>query len=459
MRCSAAISPTRHPGGGMAEMDESDFADMVEQTPVRTYVIEYREPSVGRPAGQAGRRLPVGPAGRRPVDDLQLLRCRPGRAQGAWHLHHPRPHHPRRARRPALCLSRLLGRRLARAWRTRPASARSSGSAATAGGGQPRSSRRDAAAGDPAGEASAAASSSTPDTFQSLLGAPSIAERSALGSSTTRSRSTGAASGIGKATCELFRNEGATVVGADLKGADVACDAGFGSRRRGPCREHDCRTRTLDIFFANAGIAGTLDSVLEKTVDEWTEVLRVNLIGAFLAIKHAAPRMKTNGGSIICTASVAGLRSGAGPAAYSASKAGVINLVQVSAQQLSGSGVRVNAICPGLIETGMTRSSMTARATRRGGQDRPPQPAPPRRRAERDRGGGTFPGVRRSQLRQRPGFGRRRRAIVEPSLQPTKLRTDRNMILRDWPSIRSCSYSVPPQDERFRTQSPRFRSS
>jgi NAD(P)-dependent dehydrogenase (short-subunit alcohol dehydrogenase family) len=61
------------------------------------------------------------------------------------------------------------------------------------------------------------------------------------------------------------------------------------------------------------------------------------------------------GGSIVCTASVAGLRSGAGGAAYSASKAGVINLVQTAAQQLSGTGVRVNAICPGLIETGMTR--------------------------------------------------------------------------------------------------------
>jgi arginine-tRNA-protein transferase len=72
----------RHPGGGMAEMDESDFADMVEQTPVRTYVIEYREPSIdGRP-GQAGGGLPQRPAERRPVDDLQLLRRRPGRAQG-----------------------------------------------------------------------------------------------------------------------------------------------------------------------------------------------------------------------------------------------------------------------------------------------------------------------------------------------------------------------------------------
>jgi NAD(P)-dependent dehydrogenase (short-subunit alcohol dehydrogenase family) len=61
------------------------------------------------------------------------------------------------------------------------------------------------------------------------------------------------------------------------------------------------------------------------------------------------------GGSIVCTASVAGLRAGAGGAAYSASKAGVINLVQNAAQQLTGSGIRVNAICPGLIETGMTK--------------------------------------------------------------------------------------------------------
>ena len=82
----------------------------------------------------------------------------------------------------------------------------------------------------------------------------------------------------------------------------------------------------------------------------------MNLIGPFLAIKYAAPLIsQRGGGSIVCTASVAGLRSGAGGAAYSASKAGVINLVQTAAQQLAGSGVRVNAICPGLIETGMTR--------------------------------------------------------------------------------------------------------
>ncbi|RZJ91374.1 MAG: SDR family oxidoreductase, partial [Brevundimonas sp.] len=71
---------------------------------------------------------------------------------------------------------------------------------------------------------------------------------------------------------------------------------------------------------------------------------------------HAAPVMaKAGKGSIICTASVAGLRSGAGPSPYSASKAGVINLVQTACQELYGTNVRVNAICPGLIETGMTK--------------------------------------------------------------------------------------------------------
>ena len=167
---------------------------------------------------------------------------------------------------------------------------------------------------------------------------------------------TGAGSGIGLASAELFRNEGATVIGADVKGGDVTADAGLESDVEALVAKAVADHGGIDIFFANAGIAGSLDSVLDESVAEWTEVLRVNLIGAFLAIKHSAPHMKQRGGgSIICTASVAGMRSGAGPAAYSASKAGVINLVQVAAQQLSTSNVRVNAICPGLIETGMTR--------------------------------------------------------------------------------------------------------
>lgn len=167
---------------------------------------------------------------------------------------------------------------------------------------------------------------------------------------------TGAGSGIGAASAALFRSEGAVVIGADLKGGDVTADAGSEADVAAVVGKAVADHGGIDIFFANAGIAGTLDSVLEESVDEWAEVLRVNLIGAFLAIKHAAPQIRQRGGgSIICTASVAGMRSGAGPAAYSASKAGVINLVQVAAQQLSGSKVRVNAICPGLVETGMTR--------------------------------------------------------------------------------------------------------
>ena len=169
---------------------------------------------------------------------------------------------------------------------------------------------------------------------------------------------TGAASGIGKATAALFAAEGAKVIAADVSAGDgiIAADAGREADVVGlielAVREHG----GLDIFFANAGISGGLASIFEQSPEDWQEILRVNLIGPFLAIKHAAPVMKAKGGgSIICTASVAGLRAGAGGPAYSASKAGVINLVQVSATQLAGSGIRVNAICPGLIETGMTR--------------------------------------------------------------------------------------------------------
>ena len=169
---------------------------------------------------------------------------------------------------------------------------------------------------------------------------------------------TGAASGIGKATVELFRSEGATVVGADIAdGADAILDAGNGPDVKRLLDEVAARHGGLDIVFANAGISGGFASIAEQTAADWAEILRVNLIGPFLAIKHSAPHLQARGGgSIICTASVAGLRSGAGGAAYSASKAGVINLVQTAAQQLSGSGIRVNAICPGLIETAMTRT-------------------------------------------------------------------------------------------------------
>jgi NAD(P)-dependent dehydrogenase (short-subunit alcohol dehydrogenase family) len=173
---------------------------------------------------------------------------------------------------------------------------------------------------------------------------------------------TGAASGIGFATAALFVAEGANVIASDLGMPElegtigIAADAGDEAAVVSMVERAQQEFGGLDIFFANAGISGGLASIFEQSPEDWQEILRVNLIGPFLAIKHAGPAMKDRGaGSIICTASVAGIRSGAGGPAYSASKAGVINLVMVSAQQLCESDVRVNAICPGLTETGMTK--------------------------------------------------------------------------------------------------------
>ena len=183
---------------------------------------------------------------------------------------------------------------------------------------------------------------------------------------------TGAGSGIGRAAALLFAREGGRVVVADkTEGADetarLIIEAGGTAKAiRIDAGLEDDVIRTialacdsfggLDVMFANAGISGGMANLFDTDVALITEVLRVNLIGPFLAIKHAAPRIAERGkGAIVLTASVAGIRSGAGSPAYSASKAGVINLAAVSAQQLTGSNVRVNAICPGLTETGMTK--------------------------------------------------------------------------------------------------------
>lgn len=117
----------------------------------------------------------------------------------------------------------------------------------------------------------------------------------------------------------------------------------------------------LDVFFANAGIVGKPVMFHQFSDDEFMSVLKTNVLSVFLAAKYAAPAMQktssskpTPSGSIIGTASVAGIRSNAGSTPYSASKAAVVSLAQTISYQLVGTGVRVNAICPGLIETGMT---------------------------------------------------------------------------------------------------------
>jgi NAD(P)-dependent dehydrogenase (short-subunit alcohol dehydrogenase family) len=183
---------------------------------------------------------------------------------------------------------------------------------------------------------------------------------------------TGAGSGIGRASAALFAREGAKVLASDVTAAvdeTVAMIKAEGGTVIGmqmdAANEAQVKEMTerairelggLHVVYANAGISGGLQTFEDTEVALFNEVLRVNLIGPFLAIKYAQGHMvKQGGGSIICTASVAGLRAGAGGLPYSASKAAVINMVQSSANLLRYSGVRVNAICPGLIETGMTK--------------------------------------------------------------------------------------------------------
>jgi NAD(P)-dependent dehydrogenase (short-subunit alcohol dehydrogenase family) len=183
---------------------------------------------------------------------------------------------------------------------------------------------------------------------------------------------TGAGSGIGRAASLLFTREGAKLIAVDraesvrdtveqIRKAGgtaeaVVADAGSEKDVVAFIDKAISANGRLDAIWANAGVSGGLVPLAEQTVEHWQEILRINLIGPFLAVKYSIPHMiKQRGGSIVCTASVAGLKSGASGHPYAASKAGVISLVQTTAYSLSGTGVRINAICPGLIETGMTK--------------------------------------------------------------------------------------------------------
>jgi NAD(P)-dependent dehydrogenase (short-subunit alcohol dehydrogenase family) len=197
---------------------------------------------------------------------------------------------------------------------------------------------------------------------------------------------TGAASGIGRAAAQLFAAEGARLIIVDRSEAvhdtaalvsnaggtveAVTADVGVEDDVQAFIAKAVSAYGRLDAIWPNAGISGGLVPLAEQTVEQWQEILLINLIGPFLAIKHAMPHMVAQGsGAIVLTASVAGLKSGASGHPYAASKAGVISLVQTTAYSLSGTGVRINAVCPGLIETGMTQP-MFDRARERGTQDK-----------------------------------------------------------------------------------------
>ena len=238
---------------------------------------------------------------------------------------------------------------------------------------------------------------------------------------------TGAGSGIGRAAALLFTKEGAKLIAVDRTeavketvdevkkagGVAEAMIADAGSEKD-VMAVIDKAVKThgrLDVIWANAGVSGGLVPLGEQTVEQWQEVLRINLIGPFLAVKHAMPHMvKQQSGAIVLTASVAGLKAGASGHPYAASKAGVISLVQTTAYSLTGTGVRINAVCPGLIETGMTKPIFD-RAKERGtadkiGQLNPLEAPRPAARARRD---GIVSGQRRGVVCQRPGVPGRRR--------------------------------------------------
>lgn len=186
---------------------------------------------------------------------------------------------------------------------------------------------------------------------------------------------TGGASGMGKATVLRFLEEGARVVVADYNEQNgqetiqTASNAGHAKAvrfiRTDVAKEADVQAMVdcavsqfgrLDIIFNNAGVGGVIGPVWDIEEEEWDYTFDVLVKGVFFGIKHATRvmRQQGQGGVVINTASTAGLSGGSGPLVYSAAKAAVINLTKATAVQLAPDRIRVNAICPGGILTGLT---------------------------------------------------------------------------------------------------------
>lgn len=183
---------------------------------------------------------------------------------------------------------------------------------------------------------------------------------------------TGGASGMGRAATLLFLEEGARVVVADLNtitGAEtiaLATERGHGDavrfQRTDVSQEADIEAMVacaidnfgrLDCLFNNAGLGGALGPIADTAVEDWDRTQHMLLRSVFLGIKHGGRAMvkQGSGGTIINTASTAGLVGGSGMPAYSAAKAGVINLTQNAALEFAPARIRVNSIAPGFVQT------------------------------------------------------------------------------------------------------------
>jgi NAD(P)-dependent dehydrogenase (short-subunit alcohol dehydrogenase family) len=182
---------------------------------------------------------------------------------------------------------------------------------------------------------------------------------------------TGAAGGIGSATARLFLDLGAKVMAVDLDEAKLAeiqaklggesatavADSADEAAISAAIAATVDRFGTLDILVANAGTEGQLGPIDQLSVENFEHVLRVNVVGVWLAMKHAVPAMKAaGGGAIVATSSVAGIIGFPGLAPYAASKHAVAGLVQTAAMELAPANIRVNAVAPGPIDNRMMQS-------------------------------------------------------------------------------------------------------